>query len=135
MALPKGAVGLSVVWNCGISSSYSLTFWLGPHAAFVVFLRRCFFYLLFVFVFAILPCLFLAALWSPVGKGLILLYVMFSCVFCHFPIWCPVSGVELDCIDSSYLHSFFLCERREMYLVCFYLCATYLSACFRYKKE
>ena len=35
--------------------------------------RRCFFcgsFLLFVFVFVILPCLFLAALWSPVGKGL-----------------------------------------------------------------
>ena len=21
-------------------------------------------------------------------------------VFCHFPIWCPGSGVVLDCIDS-----------------------------------
>ena len=36
---------------------------------------------------------------------LVLLCVMFSCVFvtlclCHFPIWCPGSGVLLDCIDS-----------------------------------
>ena len=26
--------------------------------------------------------------------------VMFSCVFCHFPMWCPGSGVVLDCIES-----------------------------------
>ena len=25
--------------------------------------------------------------------------VMFSCVFATFPIWCPWSGVVLDCID------------------------------------
>ena len=30
---------------------------------------------------------------------LVFLYVMFSCVFCHFPIRCPGSGVILDCID------------------------------------
>ena len=29
-----------------------------------------------------------------------LLWVMFPCVFCHFPIWCPVSEAILDCIDS-----------------------------------
>ena len=29
---------------------------------------------------------------------LALLYVMF-----HFHMWCPVSGVVLDCIDSRYL--------------------------------
>ena len=28
-----------------------------------------------------------------------LLCVMFLC-FCHFPIWCPGSGVVLDSIDS-----------------------------------
>ena len=31
---------------------------------------------------------------------LALLCVDFSCVFCHFHIWCPGSGVVLDCIDS-----------------------------------
>ena len=25
---------------------------------------------------------------------------MFSCAFCHFPIWCPGSGIVLVCIDS-----------------------------------
>ena len=28
---------------------------------------------------------------------LVLLYVMFLC-FCHFPLWCPGSGVVPDCI-------------------------------------
>ena len=42
-------------------------------------------------------CLFIAALWSPAGKGLIswLLFVMFNCAFVLLP-----SGVVLDCIDS-----------------------------------
>ena len=29
-----------------------------------------------------------------------LLRVMFPCVFCHFRIWCPLSEVIFDCIDS-----------------------------------
>ena len=42
--------------------------------------------MLIFFAFALLPCLSLAALWSPVGKAdlLALLYVMFSCVFVTF---------------------------------------------------
>ena len=28
------------------------------------------------------------------------LYVKFSCVFCQFPMWCPGSGMVLDCTDS-----------------------------------
>ena len=28
------------------------------------------------------------------------LYVMFSSVFYHFPMWCPGSSVTLDCLDS-----------------------------------
>ena len=45
---------------------------------------------------------FIAALWSPAGKELTywLLFVMFNCIFFHFPMWCPGSGVALDCIDS-----------------------------------
>ena len=31
---------------------------------------------------------------------LALLCVTFSCVVVRFPIWCPESGVVLDCIDS-----------------------------------
>ena len=38
-------------------------------------------------VFSMLSCLFIAALWSPAGKGLTswLLFVMFNCVFVTFP--------------------------------------------------
>ena len=60
--------------------------------------------MLFAFVFAILPCLFLAALWSPVGKGLTswrsFMSCFLVCFFCHFPIRCPGSGVVLDGMDS-----------------------------------
>ena len=40
-------------------------------------------YLCFMFVFVMLSCLFLAALWSPAGKGLTswVLFVVFSCVW------------------------------------------------------
>ena len=40
--------------------------------------------------------LFIAAFWSPAGKGLTswLLLVMFI-VFCYFPMWYPGSGVVL----------------------------------------
>ena len=31
---------------------------------------------------------------------LALLYVVFSSAFYHSPMWCPGSGVVLDCIDS-----------------------------------
>ena len=39
------------------------------------------------FMFVMISCLFIAALWSPAGKGLTLavLYLMFSCVFVTFP--------------------------------------------------
>ena len=51
-------------------------------------------------VFVMLLRLFIAAMWSPAGKGLTSwrLFVMF--VFCHFPLWYPGSGVVLDCIVS-----------------------------------
>ena len=47
------------------------------------------------FVFVMLSCLFIAALWSPVGKGLNSWLSCMSCLlcFCHFPMWCPGSGV------------------------------------------
>ena len=52
-------------------------------------------------VFLMLLRLFIAALWSPAGKGLTsrLLLVMFI-VFYYFPMWYPASGVVLDCILS-----------------------------------
>ena len=57
-------------------------------------------------VFVMLSRLFIAAVWSPAGKGLTswLLFVMFNFVcdvqlcFCHFPMWYPGSGVALACI-------------------------------------
>ena len=60
-----------------------------------------FYYFCFMFVFVILLCLFLAALWSPAGKAPFCSLVcdVFLC-FCHFPIWCPESGVVLDSINS-----------------------------------
>ena len=43
-------------------------------------------------VFVMLSCLFIAALWSPAGKGLTsrLLFVMFKCDFVTFP--CGILG-------------------------------------------
>ena len=59
-------------------------------------------YFCFVFVIVMLSCLFIAALWSPAGKGLAswLSFVKFNCVFVFFPMWYPWSGVVVDCIDS-----------------------------------
>ena len=54
------------------------------------------------FVFVILSCLFITALWSPAEKGLT---SWFSYVFCQIPMWCSGSGVVFDCIDSSSLSS------------------------------
>ena len=53
-------------------------------------------------VFVMLLCLFIAALWSPSGKGLtsLLLFVMYNYDVVTFPSWYPGSGVVLDCIDS-----------------------------------
>ena len=52
-------------------------------------------------VFLMFLRLYIAALWSPAGKGLTpwLLLVMFI-VFCNFPMCCPGSGMVLDCIIS-----------------------------------
>ena len=79
-----------------------------------------------MFVCDMLSCLLLAALWSPAGKGLT--YVMFSCVFCHFPIWCPGSGVVLGCIDSWSLPTLLL-----LYIV---FCSIFIWVCkYKFKGE
>ena len=55
--------------------------------------------------------LFIAALGSPVGKGLTswLSCVWCFIVICNFPLWCPGSGMVLNCVDSQslppYVHS------------------------------
>ena len=56
-----------------------------------------------------LPRQFIAAVWSPAGKGLIyLLSLRCLIVFWHFPAWYPGSGVVLDCIDRLSLTPFLL---------------------------
>ena len=54
------------------------------------------------FVSVMLSCLFLAILWSSSGKGLaswLFVFDVFLC-FCHFPTWCPRSGLVFDFIDT-----------------------------------
>ena len=53
-----------------------------------------------LFVFVMLLRLFIAALWSPAGKGLTswLSFVMFDCVFVTFP--CGILGQEWYLIAS-----------------------------------
>ena len=52
----------------------------------------------FCLVFVMLSCLFIAALWSPAGKGLtsLLLFVMFNFVFVTFS--CGILGQVWDLI-------------------------------------
>ena len=60
-------------------------------------------------VFVMLSCLFIAALWSPAGKGLTswLLFVMFNCVSVTFPcgildqIWFLIESIP-DLCHRSY---------------------------------
>ena len=61
-------------------------------------LSNLFCYLCFIFIFVMLSCLFLAALWS--ADLLPLLCVVFSCVFVTFPIGVPGAVMVLDCINS-----------------------------------
>ena len=62
-------------------------------------------------VFVMLLHLFIAAFWSPVGKGLIpwLLYVMLNCVFVTFPcgilghVWYLIVSIPNLCHLSYFL--------------------------------
>ena len=61
-------------------------------------------------VFIEFSCLFIVALWSPAGKGLTswLTRMRRFIVFCHFPKWCPGSGVVLvESIPGLCLLSYF----------------------------
>ena len=62
-------------------------------------------YLCFVFVFAILGCLFLAALWSPAGHGWPLGSLVCNSL-CQFPIRFSGSGVVLVSIPDIRLLRF-----------------------------
>ena len=76
----------------------------------MVLLYGYFIYLRFMFVFGILPCLFFATLLSAAWLSGILCFL----VFCHFPLWCPGTGVVLDCIDSGPLLSSLLCSQLQV---------------------
>ena len=62
------------------------------------------------FVFVVLSCLFMTALWSPAGKGLTSwrLFVMFNCVFVTFScgilgqVWYLIVSIP-DLCHLSYL--------------------------------
>ena len=66
-------------------------------------------------VFVMLSGLFIAALWSPAGKGLAswLSFVMFNCVFVTFPcgilgqVWCLIVSIPELC-HLSYLELLFV---------------------------
>ena len=61
------------------------------------------------FPFAVLSCLFIAALWPPSGKGLTsrLSFAMFYCVFVNFP--CGILGqVWYSTVSIPDLCHFFL---------------------------
>ena len=62
-----------------------------------------------LFLLCSFACLFIDALWPPVGKGLTswLLFVMSNVEVVTFH-WYPGSGVVLDCIDSCFLPFFVL---------------------------
>ena len=70
-------------------------------------------------VFSMLPRLFIAALWSPAGKGLTswLLFVMCNCVFVTSPcgilgqVWFLVVSIP-DLCRLSYFKSSILLNRR-----------------------
>ena len=61
-------------------------------------------------MFAMLSCLFIVALWSPAGKAdlLVLLFVVFYCVFVTFPcsvlgwVWCLVVLIPDLCLLSCF---------------------------------
>ena len=53
-------------------------------------------------MFVMLFCMFIAALWSTAGKGLSCVCGVFI-VFLSLSVWCPGSGVVLDCIDFRFL--------------------------------
>ena len=70
-----------------------------------------------------LSCMFLTALWSPVGKGLT---SWLSCicflVFLSLSNMVSGSGLILDCIDSRCLPSFLLCSTDALDYEYFLLC-------------
>ena len=79
-------------------------------------------------MFVMLSCLFIAAMWSPAGNLLVLLYVMILCVFVAFPcgalgqVWylivmIPDSSTNLDDRYSNlFLNVYINCHAHTEYL-------------------
>ena len=55
------------------------------------------------FVFVMLSNLFIAALWSPAGKGLTSLVCNVFLYLCHFPMWCQVWYLIVSITDPCLL--------------------------------
>ena len=80
-------------------------------------------------VFFMLSCLFIAALWSPAGKGLTswLLFVMYNCVCVTFPccilsqLWYLIVSF-LDLCPLSYFAIIFNIEKTiaRQFIICLY---------------
>ena len=62
--------------------------------------------------FIVCVCLCHTALWSPAGKALLYVMLLFFCFF-HFPTRYPASGVVLDCIYSLSLPSTLLYNEKR----------------------
>ena len=65
------------------------------------------------FVFVMFSCLFIAALWSPAGKGLTS-WLKFSCVFVTFScgvlgqVWYMIISIPDLCLLTYFVHYNFL---------------------------
>ena len=57
------------------------------------------------YAFASVHCCFLVICWKRLTSWL---SFVFCCVFCHFSMWYPGSGVVHDCVESWSLPSFLL---------------------------
>ena len=80
------------------------------------------FFFFFVFAFAILPCLFLAALWSPVGKGLTSWFFCLRCFLCvvvTFPygvlgqVWYLIVSIPDFCLFHYFIFSLKTCHNQS----------------------
>ena len=92
----------------------SRVYWLFQGSA---YFADSFSYLFIMLVCVMLSCLFLAALWSPAGRGWPLgsLVCGVFLYFCCFSMWCPRSGVVLGCIKLL-IFAFFFTLNNKLFL-------------------
>ena len=93
-------------WRCETGLSPPVKYFYWPFQGGTSFVDHL---CLLCLVFLMLLRLFIAALWSPAGKGLTSCYCLWCLLyFCYFSMWYAGSGVVLDCIVSWSLPSFLL---------------------------